>query len=133
MILLSLRGGKDGGFGGLTLGHVVKRKAPKTRTATAARSLVTRRRVRKRTTVTKTTRLSGAERGGIGTERDEAQTPRHLQTMTYLQMMTPANIVVFQITLSWWVHWTMLYDYMTLSVYMHGHSKYLLCCIGRIS
>lgn len=101
LLVLVLRGERDGRFGGRTHERAVKRKAPKTTTQT--RSPVKTRRVRKRMTATKTTRLSGAERGGIATEKDEARTRQHPQTTTYLQMTTPANIVVFQITLSWWV------------------------------
>lgn len=69
----------------------------------ATRSPAKRMRLRKRTTATKTTRSSEVERGGIATGKDEARTLQHPQMTTYLQMTTPANIVVFQITLSWWV------------------------------
>lgn len=98
------RGERDGGIVGPTHERVAKRKAPKMKmTTTARRSPARRRRPRKRTIATKTTRSSGAERGGIVTEKDEARTPRHPQTTTYLRTTTPANIVVFQITRSWWV------------------------------
>lgn len=98
------RGGRGGRSGGPTLGHVAKRKAPRRRkTATARRSRARRRRAKRRMTATRTTRWSGAERGGTATERGGALTRRRPRTTTCLPTTIPANTAVFQITRSWWV------------------------------
>lgn len=116
------RGERGEGFDGPTHERDVKRKARTTKaTTTATKSQATRRRVRKRMTAMKTTRWSEARRGVIVIENDEARTPRLPQMTTYLQTTTPANTVVFQITLSWWEHPIILTTYSLYMIFVNTY------------